>query len=117
MRRAMIELTHFLIFFRYSIRMGSTNLKSNVIERQITTIQIHPDYKDNPFAFDVGIVEVNEHIEFNDYVQLICIPYLPMDVDEYEDKNLVTIAGYHDVETCNKTETISSLTIIENQVS
>ena len=95
--------------------MGSTNLNHGVVERKIKSIYIHPEYKNNKYEFDVGILEVDEII-FNDYVQQVCLPYLPLDTNQYEENHRITISGHYNVESCNASETIASLEISSHKV-
>jgi N-acetylneuraminic acid mutarotase len=89
----------------YSIRMGSTTLDYASTERKIKKTHIHPEYKNRPIEFDVAIMEFNEEIEFSDYVQQVCLPFLPMDEEQYEDYSPVTISGYYNFESCSDSET------------
>ena len=97
--------------------MGSTDLNSGSLERKIRSIHIHPEFKNNPSEYDVGIIEMNEEVTFTDYVHQVCLPFLPKDEDEYEEDNLVTISGFFNVETCDNSETYASMQISSDQVS
>ena len=104
--------------------MGSTNLDYGSLERKIKSTHIHPGHKTSPVEFDVAIMEFNEEIEFSAYVQQVCIPFLPMDEEQYEDYSPVTIAGYSNVDSCNDSEnfecdsdTFESIKISKSRVS
>ena len=102
--------------FSYSILMGSTDARQGALERKIKSIHIHPKHKDNQYGFDVGIIELDEIIEFNDYIQQVCVPYLPMDTEQYKEYDRLTISGHYNHESCNASETIVSMEISSHQV-
>ena len=95
--------------------MGSTDLQYGVLERKIKSIYIHPEYKNKKYEFDVAIIEVDEII-FTDHVQQVCLPYLPMDEEEYKENDRITISGHYNLESCNASETIASLEISSHKV-
>jgi hypothetical protein len=105
--------------------MGSTNLDYGSIERKIKSTHIHPEYKARPFEFDAAIMEFDEEITFSAYVNQVCLPFLPMDEEQYEDYSPVTIAGYSNVDVCNDSDesfecdsdTFESLKIAKSRVS
>ena len=101
----------------YSIRMGSTDTKNRALERKIKSIYIHPEYKNNQNQFDVGIIEFDKAIEFNDYINQVCLPYLPMDSEQYKEYDRLTISGHYTLESCNASETVASMEISSHQVS
>ena len=115
--------------FSSSIRMGATNLNSGLdhgtIERKIKSISIHPRYELFPFQFDVAVMEFNEEITFSEYVQQVCLPFLPIDEEQYEDYSPVTMSGYSNVDdSCNESEdfecnsdNLESLKIAKSRVS
>ena len=51
--------------------MGSTDAKSGALQRKIKSIYIHPEYKNYQYQFNVGIIEFEETIEFNDYINQV----------------------------------------------
>ena len=106
-----------IIFFSYSIRMGSTDLRFGVLERKIKSIHIHPEYQDRKYEFDVGIIELDEIVEFNDYLQQVCLPYLPMDEEQYQEDDRFTISGHYNLDSCNASETFTSMEISNHKVN
>ena len=102
--------------FRYTMRMGSTDLKTQMTERKIISIFIHPLYQPNQFAFDVGIVEADVYMEFSANVQQVCLPYLPVDDVDYMENAPVTIADYSNIQTGNINEAYLSMKSSKSQV-
>ena len=97
--------------------MGSTTLKSeSATQRRIKSIYIHPEYQRNSLKCDVAVVEFDEEVEFNDYVQRVCLPYLPMDEGQYKENTLITTSGYYNIDSCNASELLSSLKTSNSQV-
>ena len=97
--------------------MGSTDTKSGALQRKIKSIHIHPEYKKFQYQFDVGIIEFDKTIEFNDYINQVCLPYLPMDSEQYKEYDRLTISGHYNLESCNASETLASMEISSHQVS
>ena len=96
--------------------MGSTDLRFGVLERKIKSIHIHPEYQNRKYEFDIGIIELDEIVEFNDYLQQVCLPYLPMDEEQYQEDDRFTISGHYNLDSCNASETLTSMEISNNKV-
>ena len=80
------------------MRMGTSDLESvhspGGTERRIIGIKVHPRYIPGEAHYDVGIAETREEISFNEFVRPVCLPYLPVDNDNYLAGEFVTLAGW-----------------------
>ena len=80
------------------MRMGTADLEqvhsSGGIERRVKDIFVHTKYKSGKVYNDVGIAEADTLIEFNRYVRPVCLPYLPIDNDNFLAGEFVTTAGF-----------------------
>ena len=76
--------------------------------RQIVSFQFHPSYEDPKAYYDVAIAHAKSPIEFNEYINAICLPFYP---DENIDpKTSMTMAGFDfNTKTSSKQESIASL--------
>ena len=78
--------------------MGTADLESvhspGGTERRVIDIKIHPRYIPGQAHYDVGIAETREEISFNEFVRPVCLPYLPVDNDNYLSGEFVTLAGW-----------------------
>lgn len=42
---------------------------------QIQEVHVHPQFNPGTFDNDLALVRLKDHIEFNDYIQPICLDY------------------------------------------
>lgn len=88
------------------IRMGTSDLESihsnGGIERSVVDIHVHPKYVPGQAHYNVGIAEAIEIFEFSDFVRPVCLPYLPVDDNNFLEGKYVTMAGWgYAIETRN----------------
>ena len=80
------------------MRMGTADLESidgqGAIERRVKQLFVHPKYTPGEAYYDVGIAEADKIIEFSKYIRPVCLPYLPIDNDDYLSDEFVTQAGW-----------------------
>ena len=78
--------------------MGISDLKNinstDTFGRRIKDVFVHTKYRPGRAYFDVGIAEAYTLIEFNDFVRPVCLPYLPIDNDNFLAGEIVTTAGF-----------------------
>ena len=96
---AIIRSTH--------VRAGDGNVISNLDNDHVQMRQfsyneqasfadtiIHPNFQNPLSYYDVAVVKIYQHFEFNEYVRPICLPSEPsFNVDKYEGKQ-VTLTGW-----------------------
>lgn len=83
----------------YIMRMGTANMNdvNSGMQRNIIQVMVHPNYEQNQSYFDVGIAVADVHIEFNDFVRPICLPFQPVNYeDEFVDDEMTLVQwGYY----------------------
>ena len=68
------------------IRLGTADMgepKEGFMERTAKEIKLHPKYQSRKVYFDVGLVILDSHVEFTEYVRPICLPMTPVDDYDY----------------------------------
>ena len=60
--------------------------------RQIVSFHFHPSYEDPKAYYDVAIAHAKRPIEFNDYINAICLPFYPD--ENINAKTSMTMAGF-----------------------
>ena len=81
------------------VRIGDVNLSLNITDKRVEERNIsksikHPKYRKPNAYYDVGLLELDKPVQFNDFILPICIPTsITKDLNTY-DQNLVTMTGY-----------------------
>ena len=88
---------------KYGVLLGTSDLTNTsryhdkdgaFIFRRVADFKIHPHYKSPLAYYDVGIILMRRHVDFNDYIRPVCLPFRPNEnPDELADK-LVTLSGF-----------------------
>ena len=57
---------------------GSTNLNNSYergrLERNVSKVFIHPKYNPDFHFYDVGLILLEQQVEYSDYIRPICLP-------------------------------------------
>ena len=60
-------------------------------EMQVEAVIFHQNYsKPKPFQNDIAVIKLTEEVEINDYVSIVCLPYIDDDQD-YATNRFLTI--------------------------
>ena len=80
------------------MRLGAGNLTNtsfwNGIGRKVLEYKIHPLYISPLPYHDVALAIADAYIEFTDYVRPVCLPFQPIDEEDYWAGQFVTLAGW-----------------------
>ena len=72
-------------FEKYRMRLGISDYATKTkYELDLKVIQIftHPKYKYLEAYFDAGIAVAERHIEFNDFIRPVCLPFRPVEDED-----------------------------------
>ena len=80
------------------MRMGTADLDTmhfnGSMDRRVSDLHVHPNYKPGQAYYDIGIAEAETLITFSEYVMPVCLPYLPIDDANHIEDQFVTLAGW-----------------------
>ena len=93
--------------------MGTSDLdrihSDGGFERRVIDIHVHPRYVPGQAHYDVGIAEAIDIFVFSDFVRPVCLPYLPVDDDNFLEGNYVTLVGWgYSIQARNNVQFVAS---------